>query len=136
MISSLDHLLRSVDPRAWQITYNIILDWYDGELEGWCQLSIPNCWFYYRVETFEPGYVERIFTIQSTPSDAIQLLLDVLERLESTDPPWWGGFLPTHGTPEAEKATRVYDTLRAASTEVVGYAQGHGLDTLTRYWGR
>ena len=67
---TLEAILSAVPISQWQIQSIIIVDWYDGPLEGICVLQHPVCIFYFKIigAKYRPDDVDdRIFQISDFP---------------------------------------------------------------------
>jgi len=78
-----DTELRYLPSQEWIVKRLLILGWYDGPLEGFCELQTPDLVVYFKIiaEAYvEDGLDDRLFGIRICDQEKYKTLCDVLSH--------------------------------------------------------
>lgn len=85
-------ILVTTPPEQWEVEQLIVFDWYDGPLEGLCELANPACCFYFKIvaERFDPDDLDdRLFRWNIMPPHSVKRATEILHALGEPDKPSW-----------------------------------------------
>ncbi len=114
MTVSFEETLSSVPAEDWQVQQAIVFDWHDGPREGLCELTRPECCFYFKAieeRAADDDLDDRFFRVAPTPPGSVKNALSILDALGLPSKPIW---VPIWNFPTEEirlKAERQLDDL-------------------------
>jgi hypothetical protein len=85
MTTEFESKLTSVPPEQWRVKRLEIVGWYDGPLEGLCELDSPSCTFYFELwaeRLMADDVDDRLFRLSTLPEAIVEEMWQFL----STEP--------------------------------------------------
>jgi hypothetical protein len=134
---TLDTILASVDPSAWQLHQAVVFDWYDGPREGVAALAYPSCEFYFELLCERPtadDLDDRLFRLSELPSGTVADLVAALQGLGKPNCPVWAPNWQFANAREKEAADRKLDEYRQAKRASRSVVRTSDMTQFRGYW--
>jgi hypothetical protein len=137
-MSQLAKILTSTPLSSWKVKQVLILDWYDGPREGFCEMASPPCCFHFKefAENYVPeGLDERLFYLREIPIEGFRdvMLLLANELGEPKKPSWVPIWKFEHETTRVHIES-VINTLIENSISSNIILQSSDLETISEVW--
>jgi hypothetical protein len=126
----MDRQLQETPFQEWIIKRRLILDWYDGPREGFCELRKPDIVFYFKIIAdfyVEDGLDDRLFDVRICDRQKYETLCNALaHQIGSRD--------STVLSPLSIDEEAILDDLIQSSVESSVLIQSQTMNSVSRVW--